>query len=124
MKNFYKIALIALLAGCERDAQIASHNLSQLADDFKIDRRIVFYDSLQGTYLLSIEGRCSIEQTEKKLAVTCKKSETDYKKHYLGLSDNVTYFAEQLSSAAVSTYRYKVTFKPQSIAPDVDVKIK
>ena len=104
------------------DAQIASKNLSLEADSFQIVRRVVFYDSIQGRYLLSIEGRCSIDIEAKNLEVTCKTSNTEYKKHFLGLADNVTFFAEQLKPSNVSEYRYKVIFKPESIIPDVDLK--
>lgn len=113
--------LLWIASGCTTDAQVASHNISKAADMFQINRRIVFYNGITNSYMLAIEGRCSIEPTDKKLMVTCKTSPTTYKKHYLGLSDNVTYFAEQLEDADVSTYRYKVIFKPVSIVPDVDI---
>lgn len=122
--KYLLIVLFALFfAGCSTDAQVASHNLSKAADQFLIERRVVFYDAIQGEYLLSIEGRCSIEDQSNQLEVTCKTSETEYKKHFLGLSDNVTYFAEQLRESPVSVYHYKVIFKPQSIVPDVDLKV-
>ena len=38
------------------------------------------------------------------------------------LSDNVTYFAEQLSQGDVSAYHYRITFKPQVIVPDFDFR--
>ena len=116
------IALIALLSvtGCSTDAEVASRNLSQEAGMFKINRRIVFLNGITDSYILVIEGRCQIEHAEK-LAVTCKTGESSYKKHYLGLSDNVTYFSEQIDDAEVSVYRYKVIFKPESIIPDVDL---
>lgn len=115
--------LVPFLLGCT-DAEIASHNISKAADQFQIERRIVFYNSIQKEYLLSIEGRCSLEirSGEKVVTVTCKVSETQYKKHYLGLSDNVTFFAEQLRDSPVSVYHYKVIFKPQTIIPDIDLK--
>jgi hypothetical protein len=124
---FKKVVMVSflglgVLAGCS-DADVASRNLSTAADAFQIDRRIVFYNSIQDVYLLSIEGRCSIEPTKGKLAVTCKTSETTYKKHYLGISDNVTYFAEQLGSSEVGVYQYKVIFKPESLIPNIDMKI-
>lgn len=72
--------------------------------------------------MLTIEGLCSQEQTEKKLAVTCKTGETDYKKHFLGLSNNVTYFSEQMEPAKVGVYHYRVTFKPSAIVPSFDVR--
>ena len=110
--------------GCSTDASIASHNLSQAAEDFQLERRIVFYNGITGEYMLSMEGRCSVKQNSQRLAVTCKTGQEEYKKHYLGLSDNVTYFSEQLKTANVSSYHYKVIFKPQSIIPDIDLKVK
>ncbi|QBP31743.1 hypothetical protein SEA_PIPER2020_64 [Mycobacterium phage Piper2020] len=38
----------------------------------------------------------------------------------MGLSDNVSYFVEQVESANVSTDHYRVIFKPEVIVPDVD----
>ena len=130
MKNKLKVIgllLIAILSftGCdETDAKIASYNLSKQADMFEIDRRIVFYNGINGQYILSIEGKCSInvDVHENQLEVTCKTGEYEYKKHFLGLSQDVTYFAEQLKSKSVSTYHYEVVFKPQSIIPDVDFR--
>ena len=116
------IAAIGLLAGCSTDADVASHNLSKAADMFQLDRRIVFYNTWKGEYLLSIEGRCSIQNNGQRVAVTCKTSPTTYKKHYLGISGHVTYFSEQLKASEVSVYRYKVIFKPETILPDIDLK--
>lgn len=120
------IALVGLvfLGGCARDADIASRNLSIAADMFEIDRRVVFYNGITGEYILVIEGRCSLgnRDTAGRLSVTCKTGSGAYKKHYLGLSDNVTYFAEQVESKGVSTYHYRVVFKPQSIIPDFDFR--
>jgi len=111
------------LIGCfDTDANIASRNLSKAADMFEIQRRIVFYNGITDTYMLTVEGRCSVELASSVLRVTCKTGDNEFKKHYLGLSDNVTYFAEQLDSASVSAYRYKVIFKPLSIIPDIDLK--
>lgn len=108
-----------LVAGCSSDADVASKNLSKAAEQFEIDRRVVFFNGITDTYLLSIEGRCSIEDQGNQLEVTCKLGPEEYKKHFLGLSDNVSYFVEQLGSADVSTARYRVIFKPETIVPDV-----
>lgn len=111
------------LVSCTTDADVASQNLSKAADMFQIERRIVFYNGITDTYMLTIEGRCSLGNYDsaKSLSVTCKVGENEFKKHFLGLSDNVTYFVEQLDAANVSTYHYKVIFKPASIVPDVDL---
>ena len=114
-----------IFAGCETDATVASYNLSRSADMFGITQRVVFYNGITNEYILSVEGRCSIEvdTLDKQLELTCKTGMNQYKKHFLGLSDNVTYFAEQLDSKDVSVYHYKIIFKPATIIPDIDVKI-
>lgn len=119
------MAATLLLSGCNQtDAMVASRNLSQAADNFEINRRIVFVNGITDSYLLSIEGRCSfeVEGGNVKVAVTCKTGPQAYKKHTLGLSDNVTFFSEQLEAADVSVYHYRVVFKPQTILPDIDFK--
>ena len=116
------LAAVFGMAGCSSDATIASQNLSKAADMFEIDRRIVFLNGITDTYLLSIEGKCSIEDQRTQLEVTCKTGPGAFKKHFLGLSDNVTYFAEQLSDSQSSTFHYRVIFKPQSILPNVDIE--
>lgn len=125
LKSLAVAALLTLAAkGCS-DADIASHNLSQAADMFEINRRIVFYNGITAGYMLTIEGRCSLgnHDTARQLSVTCKTGEGQYKKHFLGLSDNVTYFVEQIDAAGVSAYHYRVIFKPQTIIPDIDLRI-
>lgn len=119
---FAAVSLAGTLAGCGNDAQVVSSNLSQAADNFEINRRIVFYNGITGEYMLTIEGLCSQEQSEKKLAVTCKVGPKSFKKHFLGLSDNVTYFSEQMEPAPASTYFYRVTFKPSTIVPDINIR--
>ncbi|ESX78269.1 hypothetical protein [Mesorhizobium sp. LSHC414A00] len=122
-KIFILAAALASLSACT-DADIASQNLSTAADNFQIVRRIVFYNGITGEYMLSMEGLCSLGNNDKarELTVTCKTGPNAYKKHFLGLSDNVTYFAEQMEAADVSAYHYRVIFKPQAILPDIDFK--
>jgi hypothetical protein len=106
------------------DADIASRNLSKDADYFNINRRVVFYNGITGEYMLSVEGYCSLDnaRTSTELAITCKVGPNLYKKHFLGLSDNVTYFVEQLEPAAEGVKHYKVVFKPSAILPDIAIR--
>jgi hypothetical protein len=128
MKKLIFIPLIAIAillgAGCT-DADVASYNLSKAADQFQITRRIVFYNGITGEYMLTIEGRCSLGNDDDRatqLSVTCKTGDGNFKKHFLGLSDNVTYFAEQIEGKNVSEYHYRIIFKPATIIPDIDVE--
>lgn len=124
----YKILLVLtvfvlLLAGCS-DADVASSNISTAADNFEITRRIVFYNGITGEYILSVEGLCSLGNYDPagSLSVTCKTGANSYKKHFLGLSDNVTYFAEQIDPVQADVYYYRVIFKPSVIVPDIDLQ--
>ena len=126
MKKLVLLVLLVIvvgLIGCS-DADVASVNLSTAADNFEITRRIVFYNGITGDYILVIEGLCSLGNNDLagELSVTCKTGAGSYKKHFLGLSDNVTYFAEQIESSPASVYHYRVVFKPAVIIPDIDLR--
>lgn len=111
------------LAACQDDAIVASNNLSKAADNFEVTRRVVFMNGITDQYMLEIIGLCSIEDQGNQLEVTCKTGSNGIKKHFLGLSDNVTYFVEQLEERDVNLYHYRVTFKPQGIIPDIDLRL-
>lgn len=116
------VAVTGLSACGQSDADVASKNLSKAAEQFEIVRRVVFFNGITDTYLMTIEGRCSIEsESQGWLTVTCKVAD-GFKKHFLGLSDNVSYFVEQLDAKNVSTAHYRVVFKPSTIVPDIDIR--
>ena len=119
------VLAVLLLAGCtESDADVAAKNISKAAEQFEVQRRIVFINGITDEYLLVIEGLCSVETSESALGgsieVTCKTGKGKFKKHFLGLSDNVTYLVEQVESISASTTRYRVIFKPETIVPNFD----
>lgn len=124
MKTALSIIAVALAATACTDADVASRNLSKAADMFEVNRRVVFYNGITGGYMLTVEGLCSLGNADSsgQLSITCKTGANAFKKHFLGLSDNVTYFVEQLEPNKVSTYHYRVVFKPQTIVPDVDFR--
>jgi hypothetical protein len=124
MKKTLCAALAVIVAAGCSDADVASSNLSKAADNFEVTRRIVFYNGITGDYMLTIEGLCSLGNHDKagQLSVTCKTAPAAYKKHFLGLSDNVTYFVEQVDAMPVGVYHYRVFFKPQAILPNIDFK--
>lgn len=123
MKVALTLIAAAALVGCN-DADIASANLSKAADMFEVTRRIVFYNGITGEYMLTITGLCSLGNKDpaRSLTVTCKTGAGTYKKHFLGLSDNVTYFVEQIDASPVSPYQYRVVFKPLAIIPDIEIR--
>lgn len=128
MKKLFSFLGVALMAGlvvaCGTDAQIASANLSKAADHFEVNRRIVFYNGITDAYIMTLEGRCSIkaDKLDGQLEVTCMTGPNEFKKHFLGISDNVTYFVEHLDATVASTYHYRVVFKPMSIIPAIEFR--
>ena len=133
MKKLMTLALLPVFvltgAACfQSKADVASENLSKAAEQFEINRRIVFFNGITDKYLLTIEGRCSVETGESKLGgsleVTCKLGPNQYKKHFLGLSDNVSFFVEQTEAVNVDEYHYRVIFRPDQIIPNVEVDKK
>ncbi len=117
---FMLFTLITLI-GCATDADIASHNLSKAADMFEVNRRVVFYNGITDEYILTIEGRCSVEFYVDKFIVTVKTGPNQFKKHYLGRADNVFPFVEQMKSSPANVYHYRVIFKPKAILPNIDL---
>lgn len=127
MKKILSIAAICAastgLFGCT-DADVVSQRISQDADYFKVQRRIVFYNGITGEYMLTIEGLCSLgnHDAAREVTVTCKTGPDSYKKHFLGLSDNVTFFAEQTEAIEQDPWHYRITFKPSVIVPEIRVR--
>jgi hypothetical protein len=124
------IALVALslfvFAGCEGDsnADKVGENLGKEAEKFNVQRNILFVNAITDEVLWQVEGRCSVEYNgnlPRNLEVICKHGPDDYKKHFLGLSDNTTWIATQTEGIDVSEYRTKIIFRPESIIPDLDL---
>ena len=126
--NFFRIVIFCLIIGCtciigcDNDAQIVNYNLGTDGDNFKLYRRVVFYNGITDKYILSIEGKCSVNfSDENRFEVTCKTGNNEYKRHFLGRSDNTFPFVEQLDAASASAYHYKVIFKPEQILPSFEI---
>ena len=113
---------VVTLGACSSEADTSSRNLSKAADNYEVERRIVFINGITDAYLLEIQGFCSINDDGTQLEVTCKTGDDLYEKHFLGLSDNVTYMSEQIESESVDPYRPRIIFRPETIVPDVDVE--
>lgn len=118
------LALVAatLLSGCTSDADVASQNLSTAAEQFEVQRRIVGINGITDKPAFFVEGRCSIEDESRRLVVTFKHGANDYRKHFVGLSDNTFYIAEQLEAIDVSVYHTRILIKPENILPELDIE--
>lgn len=129
MKKLAVLALLlfsvwTILTGCD-DASVVSRNISKKSDYFEVPRRVVFYNGITNEYILEVEWYCSLQwwwaSSPDEIAIVCKDGAW-YKKHFLWLSDNVTYIVEQLDDVNVSANHYKVIFKPETIIPSIEIR--
>lgn len=117
---WFAAALLAcgVLAGCT-EAERASYNLSQEADNFNDVRQITVINCLQGDVLFQMTGKMSItaDPADNQLEVIVEDENGEYKKHFIGLSDNVTYVVEDITAENVSEYHYTLNFNPKMWIP-------
>lgn len=108
------------LSGCGNEANRVSYNLSQQADNFNIVRRVTVIDCITGDIMFDMSGKMSIksDNVDHQLEITVE-DDGHYMKHFIGLSDNVTYIVEDLNLGdnEVSKYRYTLNFNPNMWAP-------
>ena len=111
------------LCGC-READKVSYNLSLEADNFNNIRQITVINCIQGDVLFQMTGKMSIQAdtADNQLEVIVEDNAGNYKKHFIGLSDNVTYVVEDITSESnVSKYKYELNFNPNMWIP---IKVK
>lgn len=90
--------MATMLTGCQTEAQRVSYNLSQEADNFNIVRQLTVINCIEGDVLFQMTGRMSItaDTADNQLEIIVEDDGT-YVKHFVGLSDNVTYVVEDLN---------------------------
>lgn len=125
-KKIATAAIVGLSAlavvGCGTSADTVSRNLSTEADEFKVERKIVAINGITDQVLFEITGLCSITR-DGDLVVICREGPNEYRKHMVGLSQNVTFISTQLRSLDVDRYQTKIVFRPTSIVPDFDLSV-
>lgn len=110
------------LTGCyTTEAQRVSHNLSQEAENFNIVRQLTVINCIEGDVLFQMTGRMSIkaDTSDNQLEIIVENDDDTYVKHFVGLSDNVTYVVEDLNlgSNDVEKYKYTLNFNPKMWIP-------
>lgn len=124
MKKALILALSTFMLVSCNEADRASQNLATAADNFEVTRHIVFVNGITGDHMLEINGLCSKDSTstDTKVSITCKVGPNEYKRHMMGLSDNVTYIIEQTDAVKADPYHYRMVFRPAALIPDIQVK--
>lgn len=122
MKKIIVILLILVtivfgLVGCN-EADRVSENLSQEADNFNIVRQVTVIDCITGDTLFQVSGKISIKADDKDNQLEIISEENGkYKKHFIGLSNNVSYVVEQLDVADVDKYKFTINYNPKMWIP-------
>ena len=105
---------------CGTQASRVSYNLSQEADNFNIVRQLTVINCIEGDVLFQMTGKMSItaDTADNQLEIIVEDDGT-YVKHFVGLSDNVTYTVEDLNLGdnAVGKYKYTLNFNPKMWLP-------
>lgn len=110
--------IMSAFCGC-RQADIVRRNLSREADAFNSYRCITVINCLQGDVLFQMKGKCSIvaDTVDNQLEIIVEEDMGVYKKHIIGLSDNVTYVIEDITGNDVDNYNYELNFNPKMWLP-------
>ena len=125
MKKVLAIILTAIIicscfvfAGCT-EAERVNYNITTEAENFNVYRRVTVINCIKGDTLFSIDGRMNInaDRADNQLEITVEVESGKYKKHFIGLSDNVTYTVEDISGAEVSKYHYEIKYNPNMWIP-------
>jgi uncharacterized lipoprotein YehR (DUF1307 family) len=122
MKRIIGVVLILILSmsliGCS-EAEKVSHNLSEQADNFNVIRQLTVINCIEGDVLFQMTGKMSItaDTKDNQLEVIVEDENGSYQKHFVGLSDNVTYVIEQISSKDVNKYKYTLNYNPKMWIP-------
>lgn len=129
MKKGLVLSILAVLClscftGCDTEANRVNYNITQEADNFNTVRQITVINCITGDVLFQMTGNMSItaDIEDQQLEIIVEDGEGTYKKHFIGLSDNVTYVIEDITDDQnVSKYQYTLNFNPNMILPyDVD----
>lgn len=112
------VIAIAALAGCS-EANRVSANLSLEADNFNEVRQLTVINCIKGDTLFQMTGKMSINYVPERsqLEIIVEDENGEYSKHYVGISDNVTYVVEDISAGDVDKYKYTLNFNPNMWIP-------
>lgn len=115
----FAIIMVLCLTACQTEADKVSHNLSLEADNFNNVRQVTVINCLQGDVLFQMTGKMSInaDTADNQLEILVEDNDGGYKKHFIGLSDNVTYVVEDITSKDVNKYKYTLNFNPKMWLP-------
>lgn len=116
------IAMMAagIITGCSEKDRVNS-NLTKEADNFNVVRQLTVINCIEGDVLFQMTGKMSItaDTGDNQLEIIVENDDDTYVKHFVGLSNNVTYVIEDLNLGKndVEKYKYTLNFNPDMWIP-------
>ncbi|WP_301389453.1 beta-sandwich lipoprotein [Enterococcus entomosocium] len=111
------VAMI-VVAGCNRQANKVSYNISQDADNFNVVRRVAVINTLSSKVEFEVIGNISVNTSNSdKLEIIVEAEKGVYKKHLINMTQFNMYVVEDLEGADVNNFKYEVNYMPESIVP-------
>lgn len=113
------LAFMALTLTACSQAQRVSNNLSKEADAFNTIRKVTVLNAITNDVMFEMTGRMSIlaDTEDNQLEVVVEDENGEYQKHIIGLSDNVSYVVQDVTSKNVENYKYTINFNPKMWIP-------
>lgn len=109
-----------IVSGCSEKDRVES-NLTKEADNFNVVREVTVINCIEGDVLFQMSGRMAItaDVDDNQLEIIVENNDGTYVKHFVGLSDNVTYVIEDLNLGEndVNKYQYTLNFNPNMWMP-------
>jgi uncharacterized protein YbbC (DUF1343 family) len=116
------LVLLIGMVGCIQ-SETVNYNLTKEADNFNVVRELTVVNCIANDVLFQMTGKMSIkaDRADNQLEVIVEDENGKYQKHFIGMSDNVTYVVEQKNYADVSNYKYTLRYNPKMWIP-IEIK--
>lgn len=118
------IAFTVILTACNQ-AERVSYNLSEEADNFNVVRKVTVINAITNDIIFEMSGKMSInaDTSDNQLEIVVENGEGNYQKKIIGLSNNVSYVVEDVTSKDVDKYKYTINYNPKMWVPVTFEKI-
>jgi outer membrane lipoprotein-sorting protein len=115
------LTVLVLFTGCTQAERVSS-NLSQQADNFNVTRQLTVINTRAEdgniSVLFQMTGNFSIQKTgDGDVDVIGENPDGTFYKHFVYLSQDVTYVVQDLDSTTVNKHKFEINFNPKMIIP-------
>lgn len=113
------LVIVMLFSGCTTEADRVNYNITKDAENFNVYRRITVINCIKGDVLFTAEGLMNIkaDTTDNQLELIVETEDGKYEKHFIGLSDNVTYTVQDITGNDVNKYKFVIHYNPNMWIP-------